>query len=99
MVIDGKTIRRSHQRKLGKCSIHMVSAFASERRLTLGQISTDKKSNEITAIPLLLDMLDVTGATITIDAMGCQTRIADKVIAKGGNYLLALKINRENLLA
>ena len=76
IAIDGKTLRRSHDRSLGKSAIHMVSAWASENRLVLGQVKVAEKSNEITAIPELLALLDVSGCIVTIDAMGCQKGIA-----------------------
>src|SRR3546814_5751596 len=72
MAIDGKTSRRSHDKAGGKAAIHMVSAFAARQRLVLGQVKIDEKSNEITAIPRLLAMMDIEGAVVTIDAMGCQ---------------------------
>jgi predicted transposase YbfD/YdcC len=97
VALDGKTMRGSHHRRLGKSAIHVVSAFVSGRGITLGQLSTDAKSNEITAIPLLLDMLDVQGSTVTIDAMGCQTAIAAKIVDKGAHYVLGLKGNQEKL--
>ncbi|RUT67693.1 ISAs1 family transposase [Flavobacterium cupreum] len=97
VAIDGKTMRGSQRRRLGKNAIHVVSAFASGRGITLGQLSTDTKSNEITAIPKLLDMLDVSGSTVTIDAMGCQVGIAAKIVEKGAHYLLGLKGNQGKL--
>jgi predicted transposase YbfD/YdcC len=97
IAIDGKTLRGSFDKAAGKNPLHLVSAWASEARLTLGQIAVDSKSNEITAIPLLLELLDLKGATITIDAMGCQKEIAAKIVAGGGNYLLALKDNHPTL--
>ena len=96
IAIDGKTSRRSHD-KSGK-ALHLVSAFASEARLVLGQKKVSEKSNEITAIPELLEWLDVKGATITIDAMGCQKKIAKLIKEKEGNYVLGLKGNHGNLL-
>jgi predicted transposase YbfD/YdcC len=95
VAIDGKTLRGSHDG--GQSSIHLVSAFASEARSVLGQVRTREKANEITAIPELLAWLDVRGAIVTIDAMGCQKAIAGKIIDKGGDYLLALKGNQSNL--
>lgn len=97
IAIDGKTVRRSHNRKNGKAAIHMVSAFAASQRLVLGQVKVADKSNEITAIPKLLDMLAIEGATITIDAMGCQRDIARKIIGKKADYMLALKGNQGSL--
>jgi predicted transposase YbfD/YdcC len=76
-----------------------VSAWAAANRLVLGQVAVDDKSNEITAIPLLLDMLDLHGATVTIDAMGCQTAIAEQIVGRGGNYVLALKANQPTMYA
>jgi len=97
IAIDGKTLRGSGDKAAGKNPLHLVSAWASEARLTLGQIAVDSKSNEITAIPLLLELLDLKGATVTIDAMGCQKEIAAKIVAGGGDYLLALKDNHPKL--
>jgi predicted transposase YbfD/YdcC len=95
--IDGKTLRRSHDAPAGKAAIHMVSAWASRASLVVGQRKTDAKSNEITAIPQLLDLLELTGCLVTIDAMGCQKTIADKIRARGADYLLALKQNHPTL--
>lgn len=97
IAIDGKTLRGSGDKAAGKNPLHLVSAWASEARLTLGQIAVDSKSNEITAIPLLLELLDLKGATVTIDAMGCQKEIAAKIVDCGGDYLLALKDNHPTL--
>jgi len=97
IAIDGKTVRRSHHKNSGKAAIHMVSAFAARQRLVLGQIKVAEKSNEIVAIPKLLDMLAIEGATITIDAMGCQREIAQKIIDKKADYVLALKGNQGSL--
>jgi predicted transposase YbfD/YdcC len=97
IAIDGKTSRRSHARSKGRAPLHMVSAWASRQRLVLGQEAIDVKSNEITAIPLLLERLELTGALVTIDAMGTQTAIAETIVARGGDYLLALKGNRPAL--
>ena len=94
IAIDGKTSRRSHARGQGREPLHLVSAWATRQRLVLGQEATDIKSNEITAIPLLLERLELRGALVTIDAMGTQTAIADKIVGRGGDYLLALKANR-----
>lgn len=94
--IDGKTLRRSGRRKSDN-PLHIVSVWASEHNLTLGQITVDRKSNEITAIPKLLEMLDIEGALITIDAMGCQKEIARKIKAGNGDYCLAVKGNQEHL--
>jgi len=96
IAIDGKTVRGS--RKEGnKTAIHMVSAFAAANNLVLGQVKTHQKSNEITAIPELLKVLDIEGCIITIDAMGCQTKIAETIIDKGADYLLAVKENQKEL--
>jgi len=95
VVIDGKTLRGSHDG--GQSPIHWVSAFASEAGIVLSQIKTREKSNEITAIPELLKRLDVRGAIVTIDVMGCQKAIAENIIDKGGDYLLALKGNQSSL--
>jgi predicted transposase YbfD/YdcC len=97
IAIDGKTLRGSGDAATGRNPLHLVSAWATEARLTLGQIAVDAKSNEITAIPLLLQLLDLQGATVTIDAMGCQKEIAAQIVAGGGDYVLALKGNHEHL--
>jgi predicted transposase YbfD/YdcC len=97
MAIDGKTVRRSHDRSRGLGPLHIVSAWASERGLTLGQLATEEKSNEITAIPQLLEHLDVKNAIVTIDAAGCQKNIAAQIVDGGGDYVLALKGNQETL--
>jgi len=97
VAIDGKRIRSSYDTKSGKSAIHMVSAFATKHGLCLGQVSTDEKSNEITAIPQLLDNLDINGCTVTIDAMGCQTAIAKRIIDRGADYILAVKGNQGGL--
>jgi predicted transposase YbfD/YdcC len=95
--IDGKTLRGSYDRRDGKAAIHMVSAWAAENKLSLGQVVVDQKSNEITAIPELLELLDVSGAVVTIDAMGCQKDIAAKIRERGGDYVLAVKRNQPSL--
>src|SRR5271168_2864404 len=97
IAIDGKTSRRSYQKKGSKEPIHMVSAFAARQRIVLGQVKVNEKSNEIVAIPALLDMLAIEGAVVTIDAMGCQRDIAEKIIAKKADYILALKGNQGTL--
>jgi len=97
IAVDGKTVRRSHNRSAGQRAIHLVSAFASEGEILLGQLKTEEKSNEITAIPELLEAIDIKGATVTIDAMGCQTDIAEKIIKGGGDYILAVKNNQPTL--
>ena len=96
IAIDGKTLRGSGSSKLGP--LHLVSAWATEHHLSLGQVATAEKSNEITAIPELLDLLELHGAIVTIDAMGCQKAIASKIIERGGNYLLVVKDNQPTLL-
>lgn len=95
--IDGKTHRGSHDRASGKHALHLVSAWAAENRLVLGQIAVDDKSNEITAIPQLLDLLDLSGSIVTIDAMGTQTAIVERIVRRGGQYVLALKENQPTL--
>lgn len=97
VAVDGKTSRRTHDRTNGRNALHLVSAWASRQRLVLGQQGCEAKSNEITAIPLLLDRLALTGALVTIDAMGCQTKIAQKILDKQADYLLALKENWPSL--
>lgn len=97
IAIDGKTVRGSGSAKLGP--LHLVSAWATEQQLSLGQVGVDAKSNEITAIPALLELLDVHGALVTIDAMGCQKEIARQIVAGGGHYALVVKGNHEHLLA
>ena len=97
LAIDGKTLRRSYDRRRGLGALHSVSVWASEFGLTLAQVATDEKSNEITAIPVLLSLIDIHGAIITIDAMGTQTAIAEKIVEGGGDYVLALKGNQETL--
>ena len=97
IAIDGKTLKGSFKKKNKTDSIHMVSAFASANSVVLGQVKTNEKSNEITAIPKLLDLLDIRGCLVTIDAMGCQTKIAKKIVDKGGDYLLPVKGNQERL--
>jgi predicted transposase YbfD/YdcC len=95
--IDGKTLRRSHDKRRGFGALHSVSVWASELGLTLGQVATDEKSNEITAIPELLKLVDVGGAIVTIDAMGTQENIAKQIIDGKGDYVLALKGNQGKL--
>lgn len=97
IAVDGKTSRRSYQKKGSKEPIHMVSAFAARQRIVLGQVKVNEKSNEIVAIPALLDMLEIEGAVVTIDAMGCQRNIAAKIIEKKADYILALKGNQGTL--
>jgi hypothetical protein len=86
IAIDGKTLRRSHDHAAGKKALHVVSAWAVESRLVLAQIATEEKSNEITAIPVLLRQLALAGCIVTIDAMGTQTKIADQIIEQQGEY-------------
>jgi predicted transposase YbfD/YdcC len=97
IAIDGKTSRRSYQKKGAKEAIHMVSAFATRQRLVLGQTKVAEKSNEIIAIPKLLDMLEIEGAIVTLDAMGCQREIAKKIVDNKADYVLALKGNQGSL--
>jgi predicted transposase YbfD/YdcC len=95
IAIDGKTLRGSGSAKLGP--LHLVSAWATAQHLSLGQVAVDAKSNEITAIPALLELLDLNGALVTIDAMGCQKAIAQKIVDQGGHYALTVKDNQEHL--
>lgn len=99
IAIDGKTLRGSHDRPAGQSPLHLVSVWASNGGLVLGQQAVADKSNEITAIPALLEVLDLQDATVTIDAMGCQTAIASAIVARGGDYVLALKANQGTLFA
>jgi predicted transposase YbfD/YdcC len=97
VAVDGKTLRRSHDRSLGKGAIHMVSAWATANRLVLGQMKIAAKSSEITALPELLRLLELSGCIVTIDALGCQTDVATAVVDKGGDYVLAVKENQGHL--
>jgi predicted transposase YbfD/YdcC len=97
VAIDGKTVRRLFDRAGNKGAIHLVSAWSSRQKLVLGARAVDEKSNEITAIPELLDLLAIKGAIVTIDAMGCQKKIAEKIIAKGADYVFGLKGNQATL--
>lgn len=97
IAVDGKTLRRSHDRNAGLAALHLVSAWATANRVVLGQVATEAKSNEITAIPQLLAFLHLKGCIVTIDAMGCQTKIAEQITAQGGDYVLALKGNQGTL--
>ncbi len=97
VAVDGKTVRRSHDRTHGRAAIHMVSVWAAENRLVLGQAKVSDKSNEITAMPELLRLLALSGCIVTIDAMGCQTQIAKTIVQQGGDYLLAVKANQKRL--
>jgi predicted transposase YbfD/YdcC len=99
VAIDGKTLRRSYDRRSARAAIHMVSAWATHNRVVLGQLKTDEKSNEITAIPELLKLLDVQGCIVTIDAMGCQKAIAHQIVEQGADYVLALKPNQGHCYA
>jgi predicted transposase YbfD/YdcC len=98
IAIDGKTLRNSGAPSVGLKALHLVSAWATEAHLSLGQIAVDEKSNEITAIPRLLELLDLHGVMVTIDAMGCQKAIAEKIVDGGGDYALTVKENHRNLL-
>jgi hypothetical protein len=97
VAIDGKVLRRSFDRASGKSALHMVSAWGCEQRLVLAQIATDAKSNEITAVPKLLEMLSLKGTIVTTDALNCQRAIAQQIIDQGGDYVLALKGNQGTL--
>ena len=97
VAVDGKTIRRSNQKDKGKNALHVVSAYATDNRVCLGQQCVDEKSNEITAIPKLLDFLTLKDCVITIDAMGCQIKIAEKIIEKEADYVLMVKGNQKHL--
>ncbi len=99
VAIDGKKLRRSHDKRLGKQAIHMVSAWAVVNHLVLGQVKVDAKSNEITAIPELLAVLEIAGCIVTIDAMGCQKKICKRIVDKKADYALALKENQGGLYA
>jgi predicted transposase YbfD/YdcC len=97
VAIDGKALRRSFDRAKGQSALHMVHAWATANHLLLGQVAVDEKSNEITAIPKLLRMLEISGAIVTIDAMGCQKEIARTIRGRKADYILALKANHERL--
>jgi predicted transposase YbfD/YdcC len=97
IAIDGKTLRRSFDTANGKAAIHMVSAWATANHISLGQVVVDAKSNEITAIPKLLEMLELSGAMVTIDAMGCQTEIARRIVGAEADFCLAVKDNQPTL--
>ncbi|MDQ3990020.1 MAG: ISAs1 family transposase [Actinomycetota bacterium] len=97
VAVDGKTLRGSHDRAHGQAPLHLVSAWATASGLVLGQVAVDDKSNEITAIPVLLRLLDLEDCLVTIDAMGCQTAIAAQIVEQGGDYVLALKDNQPTL--
>lgn len=98
VAIDGKTVRRSYNRGCGQTAIHLVSAWATANHLVLGQLKVEDKSNEITAIPALLQLLELHGCIVTIDAMGCQTEIAGQIVEQGADYVLAVKENQLHLL-
>ena len=97
IALDGKTIRHSFDTATGKKALHLVSAWASENGLALGHVKVDSKSNEIKAIPKLLEMIDIAGRIVTIDAMGCQREIAGEIIERRGDYVFCLKGNQESL--
>jgi predicted transposase YbfD/YdcC len=97
VAIDGKTLRQSFDKADAKSAIHMVSAWATANQISLGQVVVDQKSNEITAIPKLLELLDVSGCLVTIDAMGCQAEIAGKIVEGKADYVLAVKGNQPTL--
>lgn len=97
IAIDGKTLRHSFDTADQKAAIHMISAWSQANQLVLGQLTTEAKSNEITAIPELLKLLDLKGAVVTVDAMGCQKAIAEKIIDQGGDYILQVKDNQPSL--
>lgn len=99
IALDGKTIRRSGDRRTGQGPLHLVSAWATAQRLVLAQEAVDAKANEIVTLPTLLERLDLAGHIVTIDAMGCQREIAAQIVAGGGDYVLALKANQPDLLA
>jgi predicted transposase YbfD/YdcC len=97
VAIDGKTLRRSHDQTIGREAIHIVSAWATQSQLVLAQTEVDAKSNEITAIPAVLKLLDIMGCIVTIDAIGCQKEIASQIVEQGADYVLALKANQGTL--
>jgi predicted transposase YbfD/YdcC len=97
LALDGKAVRGSADHETGRAAIHMVSAWATENQLSLGQVVVDEKSNEITAIPKLLRLLEISGALVTIDAMGCQKEIAEQIRERGADYVLAVKQNQPTL--
>ena len=94
VAIDGKTVRRFHDTRAGNSALHLVSAWASANTLTLAQVNTEEKSNEITAIPRLLELLKLKGCVVTIDAMGCQKEIAQGILEQEADYVLAVKQNQ-----
>ena len=97
VAIDGKVLRRSFDKASGKSPLHMVSAWGCQQRMVLAQIAADAKSNEITAVPKLLEMLSLKGTIVTVDALNCQRSIADQIVRQGGDYALALKGNQGSL--
>ena len=97
VAIDGKTLRRSFDKATARTALHLVSAWAVSQKLSLGCVAVDAKSNEITAIPQLLKLIELSGAIVTIDAIGCQTEIAEAIVAGGGDYILAVKGNQPTL--
>ena len=97
VAIDGKRLRRSHDKSIGKQAIHMISAWASENHLVLGQMKVDSKSNEITAVPQLLEVLEISGCIVTTDALNCQKKIAEKIIDREADYVLRVKDNQGGL--
>ena len=97
VAIDGKALRRSFDTASSKAAVHMVSAWMTSNRMVLGQVATEEKSNEITAIPKLLELLDISGCIVTIDAMGCQRKIVQRIIDGGGDYVLSLKGNQATM--
>ncbi len=99
VAIDGKTLRQGFDKAAGKSAIHMVSAWATANHISLGQVIVEEKSNEITAIPKLLELVEISGASVTIDAMGCQTEITATIVERKGDYVLAVKGNQPTLHA
>jgi predicted transposase YbfD/YdcC len=97
LALDGKTLRRSHDRTRGRGPLHLVSAWATDHGLVLGQVAVADHANELEALPVVLDAVDLVGAVVTIDAIGCQRDVADQIIARGGDYVLALKDNQPTL--
>jgi predicted transposase YbfD/YdcC len=97
IALDGKTIRHSFDTVSGQPALHIISAWASENGISLGHLRVEDKSNEIRALPKLLDMLSIEGRTVSMDAMGCQTELAEKIVEKGGDYVICVKANQEGL--
>ena len=97
VALDGKTLRRSHDRRAGKAALQLVSAWAEANRLVLGQVAVERTSNEITALPALLEVLALEGCIVTVDALGCQSAIAQAIVDQGADYVLALKGNQPTL--